>query len=115
MKTDNISRVINMLGIPANIMGFSYLVCAVKICTKDFKYVHNITTKLYPSIAKANGTTSSRVERSIRYAICRCWRKYYKSNIDIRSHIFPYSTQSKTPTNGEFIAQVSDYIINSNL
>lgn len=37
------------------------------------EYINAVTKRLYPEIAKKNGTTASRVERAIRHAIEVAW------------------------------------------
>ena len=37
------------------------------------EYINAVTKRLYPEIAKRNGTTASRVERAIRHAIEVAW------------------------------------------
>ena len=69
--------------------------------------IGSITKQLYPSVAKAYGTTSSRVERAIRHAIEVAWDR---GDIDVINSFFGYTVQSTRgkPTNSEFIALVAD-------
>ena len=57
-------------GVQPHLVGFDYLAKAVELVLEDPKRLHLITKDLYPSIAKAFGSTSSRVERGIRHAVC---------------------------------------------
>ena len=64
---------------------------------------------LYPSIAKKNQTTASRVERAIRHAIEVAWSR---GRVDTIDELFGYTVNNKKgkPTNSEFIALISDKI-----
>lgn len=76
--------------------GFAYLKYAVTIAYLNPKYyMRYITKRLYPDIAKEFGTTTFRVERSIRHAI-ECMDCDDETKIEIFGH--PYRC-----TNTEFI------------
>ena len=66
-----------------------------------------ITKELYPGIARRFGTTSSKVERAIRHAIEVAWNR---GRIEALDEAFGRNVCSldEKPTNGEFIALVSD-------
>ena len=68
-----------------------------------------ITKILYPTVAKKNQTTSSRVERAIRHAIEVAWTRGKLETID---EMFGYTVSSGKgkPTNSEFIALLADTI-----
>jgi two-component system response regulator (stage 0 sporulation protein A) len=69
--------------------------------------IGNITKILYPSVAKAYKTTTSRVERAIRHAIEVAWDR---GDVDTLNAYFGYTVQSSRgkPTNSEFIAMIAD-------
>ena len=62
-----------------------------------------ITKILYPTVAKKNQTTSSRVERAIRHAIEVAWSR---GKLDTLEALFGYTVSNGKgkPTNSEFIA-----------
>lgn len=94
------------IGIPMNILGFRYLATAVTMVAKNPAKADAMTKELYPEVASAYGTTSSRVERAMRHAIEICWER---GDLDYNSKLFRHSTdpgQGK-PTNGEFIARLA--------
>ena len=68
-----------------------------------------ITKILYPTVAKKNQTTSSRVERAIRHAIEVAWSR---GKLDTLEALFGYTVSNGKgkPTNSEFIALVADTI-----
>ena len=66
-----------------------------------------ITKVLYPQVAKAFGTTPSRVERAIRHAIEVAWDR---GDLDTLQRFFGYTVSNTKgkPTNSEFIALIAD-------
>lgn len=105
-----ISKIFVSIGIPPHIKGYQYLRTAIKMCTKDTSIISAITKRLYPDVAKAYNTTSSKVERAIRHAIEVCWNR---GKIDTINNIFGSQvfTKNDRPTNGEFIALLADKLL----
>lgn len=64
-----------------------------------------ITKELYPAIAKAAGSTPSRVERAMRHSIATAWSR---GSLDTQLRIFGHSINPKTgvPTVGEYLARL---------
>ncbi len=104
-----ITDIIHDIGVPAHIKGYNYLRDAIGLCIKDDEFINSITKLLYPTVAKNFSTTSSRVERAIRHAIEVAWNR---GREEILTDIFGYTidTNKGKPTNGEFIAMISDSI-----
>lgn len=104
-----ITDIIHDIGVPAHIKGYNYLREAIGLCIKDDEFINSITKLLYPTVAKNFSTTSSRVERAIRHAIEVAWNR---GREEILTDIFGYTidTNKGKPTNGEFIAMISDSI-----
>ena len=113
MKESGISieeRIANLfltVGIPAHIKGYQYLREAVKMAIDNPDVMGRITKELYPGIARRFGTTSSKVERAIRHAIEVAWNRGRIESLDEAFGRNVCSLDDK-PTNGEFIALVSD-------
>ncbi len=65
------------------------------------------TKELYPGIGKRFNTSASKVERAIRHAIEVAWSR---GRIDTLNKAFGcrVATKEDKPTNGEFIAMLSD-------
>ena len=104
------ARIANLfltVGIPAHIKGYQYLREAVKMVMDEPELLGRITKELYPGIAHRFGTTSSKVERAIRHAIEVAWNR---GRIEALDEAFGRNVCSldDKPTNGEFIALVSD-------
>ena len=102
-----ISEIMREIGVPAHIKGYEYLRESILLTVQDPDLMHAVTKALYPTVAKANKTTSSRVERAIRHAIEVAWDR---GDIDVLSSYFGYTIQNSRgkPTNSEFIAMISD-------
>ncbi len=102
-----ISDIMRQIGVPAHIKGYQYLRMAIMLTVRDPELMHAVTKVLYPTVAKENNTTSSRVERAIRHAIEVAWDR---GDVDVLSSYFGYTIQNSRgkPTNSEFIAMISD-------
>ncbi len=106
---NQVTDMIHEVGVPAHIKGYQYLRDAILMVIEDSEMLNSITKILYPTIAKRNQTTPSRVERAIRHAIEVAWSR---GNMEIINNLFSYtvSTGKGKPTNSEFIALISDKI-----
>ena len=102
-----ISSIMRQIGVPAHIKGYEYLRQAIILTVKEPELMHAVTKSLYPTVAKTNSTTSSRVERAIRHAIEVAWDR---GDVDVLASYFGYTIQNSRgkPTNSEFIAMISD-------
>ena len=105
----DVTDMIHEVGVPAHIKGYQYLRDAIMMVIEDPEMLNSITKILYPTIAKRNQTTPSRVERAIRHAIEVAWSR---GNMEIINTLFSYtvSTGKGKPTNSEFIALIADKI-----
>jgi len=104
---ERIANLFLTVGIPAHIKGYQYLREAVKMVIETPEMINRITKELYPGIAHRFGTTSSKVERAIRHAIEVAWNRGRSEALDEAFGRNVCSLDDK-PTNGEFIALVSD-------
>ncbi|MDR1805302.1 MAG: sporulation transcription factor Spo0A [Clostridium sp.] len=102
-----ISEIMHQIGVPAHIKGYQYLREAIHMSVQDPGMMSAVTKLLYPTVAKTNQTTASRVERAIRHAIEVAWDR---GDVDVLSSYFGYTIQNSRgkPTNSEFIAMISD-------
>ncbi len=102
-----ISEIMRQIGVPAHIKGYQYLRQSIMLTIQDPELMHAVTKILYPTVAKSNNTTASRVERAIRHAIEVAWDR---GDVDVLSSFFGYTIQNSRgkPTNSEFIAMISD-------
>ncbi len=102
-----VTEIILQIGVPAHIKGYHYLRESIILAVKEPDIINSITKLLYPTVAKNNGTTSSRVERAIRHAIEVAWDR---GDVDILNSYFGYTIHNLRgkPTNSEFIAMIAD-------
>ena len=102
-----VTEIIHQIGVPAHIKGYQYLREAIMLSVKDSEMINSVTKQLYPTVAKKNQTTSSRVERAIRHAIEVAWDR---GDIDVLNSYFGYTIHNSRgkPTNSEFIAMIAD-------
>lgn len=102
-----ISDIMREIGVPAHIKGYEYLRESIKLVIGKPDLIHAVTKELYPTIARNNMTTPSRVERAIRHAIEVAWDR---GDVDVLSSYFGYTILNSRgkPTNSEFIAMISD-------
>ena len=106
---EQITNLFLTIGIPAHIKGYQYLREAVRMVLENHEVINRITKELYPGIAKKFGTSASKVERAMRHAIEVAWTR---GRLDTVNQMYGYKVFAKDdkPTNGEFIALVSDKI-----
>lgn len=88
MNRAKIEDVLLAIGIPAGTKGFIYIADAVEIINKRGVNI-GITKELYPSVAKRNKTTWTRVERNIRHAFETA--RNLRSNYEIVDHYIGFS------------------------
>lgn len=105
----HVTSMLHEIGIPAHIKGYHYLRDSIIMAVMDMDVLNAITKVLYPTVAKKNLTTSSRVERAIRHAIEVAWSR---GKLDTIDELFGYTINNGKgkPTNSEFIALVADTI-----
>ena len=106
---EQITNLFLALGIPANIKGYQYLREAVRMVLEDHDVINRITKELYPAVARRFDTSASKVERAMRHAIAVAWNRGRLDAVNqmVGSKVF---RREDKPTNGEFIALVSDKI-----
>ena len=101
-------------GIPANLLGFSYIVTALELIALNPEYLNNITKGLYADVSEKCSSTPVRVERNIRHAI---EIGFLKGNLEMIKKIFTSSNYSDkgAPTNSNFLAAIYYYMVNNEL
>ena len=106
---NDVTQILHEIGVPAHIKGYQYLREAIMMSVEEPDMLGSITKVLYPTIARKNQTTSSRVERAIRHAIEVAWNRGRMETLDA---MFGYTinTGKGKPTNSEFIALIADKI-----
>ncbi len=109
LETD-VTNVIHEIGVPAHIKGYQYLRDAIIMSVEDKEVINSITKVLYPTIAKMNKTTPSRVERAIRHAIEVAWSRGKMDTIDELFGLYHTYRKGKADKFSEFIALIADKI-----
>lgn len=106
-RDEEIANLFLTIGIPAHIKGYQYLREAVRMVSEDRSLLSRITKELYPGVAKRFSTSASKVERAMRHAIEVAWNR---GRLDAVNALYGYRvfTPEDKPTNGEFIAVISD-------
>lgn len=109
MMENYVSGVLKEIGVLPHLLGYKYLRQILLMAIHNPNIHRSITTRLYPAVAQAFGTTSERVERSIRHAIEVAWDR---GRLEVLEKYFGYTVKENKgkPTNGEFIAMVADTI-----
>ncbi|WP_223587535.1 sporulation transcription factor Spo0A [Neobacillus bataviensis] len=109
---NRITNVLRLMGIPANLKGYFYLREAIQMVFSNFEILMGwggITKVIYPTIASKYHTTPSRVERGIRHSIEVGWNR---SSNEVLELLFgnTLNTFKVKPTNGKFIAMITNYL-----
>ena len=104
-----VRQILLELGTPDHLVGHPYVVEAVLMAVENRYYINNVPFGLYPQIAAKFDTTASRVERGIRHLIEVTW---LRGDMDILSRYFGNTIDPDRgkPTNGEFIARLSNIV-----
>lgn len=104
---EKLASIFLTIGIPAHIKGYAFLREAVKMVVDNPDLINRITKELYPGIGKRFNTSASKVERAIRHAIEVAWSR---GRVETLNKVFgcKVATREDKPTNGEFIAMLSD-------
>lgn len=103
----DVTNMIHLAGVPANIKGYQYLRDAIIMTLFDRELIGAVTKQLYPKVASNHKTSPSRVERAIRHAIEVACIRGSEENL---YKLFGYTVSNSKgkPTNSEFIAMIAD-------
>lgn len=104
---EKIAILLRMVGISPALLGYKYISAATKLVLADPSFIDNITSRLYPHIAKEYGTTSSRVERAIRHGVETAFLNMPNR---VKSAIFGNTIVNGKVTNSSFIATFAEVI-----
>ena len=102
-------EILNNLGIRCNLLGYNYILDALKMIQESPDSLKNITKELYPELARKYKTQPCNIERAIRHAIEHAWNM---GNMELKNRIFGYTVNPEKgrPSNGEFLAAVAHYL-----
>ena len=104
-----ITRLLTAIGIPSNLLGFSYLRSALMMVAAQPDSSLQLTTRLYPDIAAQYSVAPRSVERAIRHAIALAWERGSGEGYQrVLGRLG--SVVGDRPTNSEFLAQTAECI-----
>ena len=108
IETTKVHEVLLCIGIPPNLLGYTYIITALEFISLNPMYLNVITKGLYVDIASKYEVTASSVERAIRHAINVGWTY---GNIDFIFKIFKNSVRPDkgVPTNSLFLSRLFYY------
>lgn len=114
VKSTKFHEILLDIGMPPNLLGYSYIVTSLELITSNPSYLSAITRGLYKDVADKYGTTSSSVERGIRHAISVAWQY---GDLDYIDYIFHNCIRPDkgTPTNSLFLSRLFHYFNNVEL
>lgn len=107
--THVIQNVLLDIGIPANLLGFMYLVYAIELALNDYEYIVRLYKLLYVDIAKKYKTDPGCVEHCVRSAIKKA---FTSENNACLNQIFANEKYENTPSPTQFMSRMYFYIIN---
>lgn len=91
-----------VLYMPSEMAGYNTLLIAIPAYGTDRE--QSMTKELYPKVGRRLGVTWKKVEKDIRGVIKKGWNRRN------REIWWPFFPQSKTPSNREFIARMTDIL-----
>lgn len=103
-----LTRTLHNLGFSPSVRGFHYLRSGIIKCFSNVLLAENITTQLYPLIAKEYETTPQRVERAIRHSIEKTFREADEEKYKKLTTLFIIPKGKTKPTNADVIAALTD-------
>lgn len=102
MNEQKVEKTLLELGHRENLLGTAYIRMALPMWRQGM----SITKELYPALAKAAGSTPSRVERAMRHSIATAWDR---GNLDAQREYFGYTVSPVrgVPTVSEYVARMA--------
>lgn len=95
------------IGVPQHLKGYKFIVAGLLLCVKSPGYLDSYTTRLYPAIADVFDSSTSRVERGIRYALEAAWA-YGDSEYQHKLFGYTIPCEKSKPINSMFMSTIYD-------
>lgn len=93
------------IGCRVTLKGFRYLMETIKVASEDDTAIFNLTTNVYPKVAKKFNATSDNIVRDIHTVIINAWSNDAEAIQDL------YFSKSKyAPTVKEFIGVLVSHL-----
>lgn len=102
-----IGQLLARIGIPRNLLGYTYLHTGLSLLLADPSLGRTLTRSLYPQIAARHQTSASGVERAIRHAIAQTFARDGSAGYRLALGRLA-SPVGEKPTNAEFLAQAAE-------
>ena len=110
MIQESIKKIVIELGIPTNILGYSYIIEATEILIAAERPC-SMTKHVYPSIARKNNTTANCVESFVRKTINKDYTRKSSALLRIMGN---YDDGEKRPSNGRFLTMLAEKVKTAN-
>lgn len=109
MTDPRITALLHKIAVPPHVKGYRYLIDAISMVAGDAALIKQITTVLYPAVARRYGSSPARVERAMRHAIELAWDR---CRVEDMEELFGYTVaeDKDKPSNSEFIAMLADRV-----
>lgn len=106
----DLQATLKRMGFSSTLQGYKYSFFAIMLAIQHPEILQQVTTLLYPTIARQFNVTATSVERCIRNAIEIAW---VKGDVQFNNDLFQYSIDSERgkPTNSEFISVIAEYFL----
>lgn len=107
--TENVSEMLQYIGMPTNLLGYNYIKDSVIMAIEDEGILRSFSDGLYREVAGNFHTNPKSVERAIRTAICTAWNR---GDYEAQLAVFGYtiSDDKGKPTNSEFITKIVEKV-----
>jgi len=108
IETKKIHEVLLCIGIPPNLLGYSYILYSLEIILLNPLYLNAITKRLYIDIGKKFDVSPASVERAMRTAINVGW---LHGNVDYIDSVFRNCVNpiKGVPSNSLFLSRLFYY------
>lgn len=105
------TKLLQDIGIPAHLKGYSYLKEAVILCCTQPELLQEAVKGLYPAVAEKYNTSPSRVERAIRHSIELTWNRLKTE----QPQNFKYQISIEHKPNSTYLIAYLSEVINQKL
>ena len=101
-----VEEVLDACGVPANILGYDYIVSCVLVLLEHPEFKGSVMKSVYPVVAKNHRSTVARVERCVRHAVQTTFARFSVNRVEVLGESWCSYFNNSAPTNTEFIYKV---------
>ena len=102
----SVQDLLRYLKIPGTYKGYRQMVTAIQLAVEDEDRLLNVTSDLYPQVARLHRTTSSCVQKNLRKVISACWENGGREQLEGLLGL----TYERRPVTKDFINLLADYL-----